>query len=284
MADPQQALIPVEQREIDFYGDTVIAVLVEDGTVYVPLRPICDYLGIAWNAQYERIKRDRVLSEVMMSVRVTRIDIETTSKQPHTSQFAALPLDLINGFLFGINASRVKDEVRENLIRYQRECYRVLADAFLGSATVRPVDTDDQALLQLHNMALVIAATTKEMLETKHLALDNQRRLDLAREYLQRMNARLGGMDERLQLVEQQVRAGSLTEEQAREIQHRVNLIAREMVKHDPSEKHHMGVYETLRHQTGATSYKAIPPKSYEAALAFLDQWLESLQHTANQD
>jgi hypothetical protein len=259
------------------YGDTVVVVLSQDGTAYVPVGPICDHLGVALNAQCERIKRDPVLSEVLISVRVTRTDIDPASRQPHTSQLAALPLDFVNGFLFGINASRVKEEVRENLIRYQRECYRVLADAFLGSGTVTPVDIDVQALLQLHNMALVIAATTTEMIETKHLALDNKRRLDLAREYLQRMNVRLGGMDERVRLVEQQIRSGSLTEEQAREIQHRDNLIAREMAKHAPAEKHHVGVYETLRHQTGATSYKAIPPKGFEAAVAFLDQWLDSL-------
>jgi hypothetical protein len=280
----QQALVPVEQKEIDFYGDTLTVVLSEEGAVYVPVRPICDHLGVAWNAQYERMKRDVVLSEVMISVRVTRTDIEPGSRQPHSSEVVALPLDYVNGFLFGINAARVKEEVRENLIRYQRECYRVLADTFLGSITVRPVDEDDQALMQLHNMALVIAATTKELIETKHLALDNKRRLDLAREYLQRMNVRLGTMDDRLRLVEQRIRVGPLTEEQAREIQHRVNLIAREMVKHAPADKHHMGVYETLRQQTGATSYKAIPPKGYEAAIAFLDQWLDSLQEASQQE
>jgi G3E family GTPase len=44
----------------------------------------------------------------------------------------------------------------------------------------------------------------------------------------------VGHMNKRLTAVEQQVRAGTLTEEQAREIQHRVNLIAREMVKQAP--------------------------------------------------
>ena len=281
MSEQQESLVSVEQREIDFYGDTLIVVLSETGMVYVPIRPICDHLGIAWNAQYERIKRDAVLSEVMLSVRVTRTDIDPTTRQPHSSQFVALPLDYVNGFLFGINAARVKQEVRENLIRYQRECYRVLADAFLGSVTVSPMDSDDQALRQLHNMALVIAATTKEMMETKHLALDNQRRLDLAREYLQRMNARLGVMDERLQLVEQRTQVGPLTEEQAREIQHRVNLIAQTLAKRDPSAKHHPTVYEMLRHETGATSYKSIPPKGYKAALTFLDDWLKALQEEA---
>ncbi len=62
-----QALIPVEQKSVDFYGDEITAVLIEENDrqqILVPVRPICDYLGIDWSAQYRRINRDPVLSEV----------------------------------------------------------------------------------------------------------------------------------------------------------------------------------------------------------------------------
>jgi hypothetical protein len=60
------ALVPIQERRINFYGDEIIAVLVEvDGErqVYVPIRPICTYLGIDWASQYQRMKRDDVLAE-----------------------------------------------------------------------------------------------------------------------------------------------------------------------------------------------------------------------------
>ncbi len=63
-----KALVPVEQKSVDFYGDKITAVLVEENErrqVFVPVRPICDYLGIDWSAQYRRINRDPVLSEVI---------------------------------------------------------------------------------------------------------------------------------------------------------------------------------------------------------------------------
>ena len=41
-----------------------------------------------------------------------------------------LPLDFVSGFLFGINPDRTKLEIKDKLIRYQRECYTVLAEAF----------------------------------------------------------------------------------------------------------------------------------------------------------
>jgi hypothetical protein len=35
-----------------------------------------------------------------------------------------LPIDYLNGWLFGINAKRVKEDVRDRLIIYQERCYK----------------------------------------------------------------------------------------------------------------------------------------------------------------
>ena len=120
MNDPK-ALVPVEQRQVTFYDDQITAVLVEDAGeqhVFVPIRPICDFLGVAWTAQRQRILRDPVLAAELTPVIVT---ITGTGQRVET---LCLPLDYLSGWLFGINASRVKDAVRERLIRYQRECYK----------------------------------------------------------------------------------------------------------------------------------------------------------------
>ncbi|MCL4266098.1 MAG: hypothetical protein KJ069_23010 [Anaerolineae bacterium] len=68
----EKALAPVDQKQVEFYGDELTAMLVEDGTVYVPVRPICDYLGLSWTGERERINRDPVLADVVRFVRVTR--------------------------------------------------------------------------------------------------------------------------------------------------------------------------------------------------------------------
>lgn len=276
----ENALVPVEQRTIDFYGDEIIAVLVKEDRrhqVYVPIRSICDYLGLSWAGQRQRVHRDEILDEVSSECVI--------HSQGQRRTMLCLPLDYLNGWLFGINASRVNPEVKDNLLRYQRECYRVLADAFLPpDLNVRPVDADDQALMQLHNMALVIAATTREMLEIKQLSLNNKARLDAAREYLQGINQRLKVVEHQAQVAEQRTRVSVLTEEQAREIQYRVNLISQALTKHKPGEKHYMGVYEALRQETGATSYKDIPMKGYQAAIAFLDNWLHAIEKAGEQN
>ena len=53
MSEPN-TLIPEEVRTVEFYGDTITGALVwmdDELRVYVPLRPICDYLGIDWSSQ-----------------------------------------------------------------------------------------------------------------------------------------------------------------------------------------------------------------------------------------
>jgi hypothetical protein len=130
----EQSLEPIKEVAVDFYGDEIPAALVvidEDGqqVVYVPVRPLVEYMGLSWSGQRERISRDAVLSEVVQGVRVTR-----TPEEGGSQIMSCLPLDYINGFLFGINANRVKPALRDRIITYQRECYQVLAAAFLDPA------------------------------------------------------------------------------------------------------------------------------------------------------
>ena len=60
----ESAIVPVEQKMIHFYEDEVTAVRMGDGSVFVPIRPIAERLGLNWSGQYLRIRRDPVLSEV----------------------------------------------------------------------------------------------------------------------------------------------------------------------------------------------------------------------------
>jgi hypothetical protein len=58
----------IEERWVDFYDDTVLAVLIrlDDALkIVVPVRPVCDVLGVDWNGQYQRIRRDGVLSTAL---------------------------------------------------------------------------------------------------------------------------------------------------------------------------------------------------------------------------
>ena len=112
-------------RTIDFHGDQLLGFDDEAGA-FVALKPLVENMGLAWSGQFERLRRDPILSEGIRVIRIpsARGDQDTV----------CLPVDLIHGFLFRIDAGRVKKpEIREKVLTYQRECYRVLARAFARS-------------------------------------------------------------------------------------------------------------------------------------------------------
>jgi hypothetical protein len=82
-------------------------------------------------------------------------------------EMACLPLEYVNGWLFSINASRVKAEIRERLARYQRECYRVLAEAFinrLGQPDEQEQSADLLELSKIREMGLAIASMAEQQM------------------------------------------------------------------------------------------------------------------------
>ena len=128
-------LDPVEERTIVFYADELTAVKLANGEISVPVARLCDNLGLSWLGQLERINRHEVLSEAKETIRVTRM-VREGGRGRGPIDTLCLPLDVIPGWLFGIQTSRVRDDIRPKLTRYQRECFRVLWDTF--KADVRP--------------------------------------------------------------------------------------------------------------------------------------------------
>ncbi len=128
----------IEQKRVLFQEREITAVLVQDENgrenVFVPLRPLVEGMGLDWSAQRKRIKKNPVLNEVCHSVAVTATE-KGVGKGGRT--VLCIPISHLNGFLFGINADRVRGDIRPLLIEYQRNCYRVLFDAFNGIESMR---------------------------------------------------------------------------------------------------------------------------------------------------
>lgn len=269
----EEALTPLEQRTIVFYDDELTAVVVDDGgrrVVYVPIRPICDYLGVDWSGQRQRINRDPVLSDVMrsMSVGVTTTDMDPTSRRPRSSEMLCLPLDFINGWLFGISVNRVKPQIRDTVLRYQLECYRVLADAFLSpsSSPAGEVSTSMASLVQVREMGLAIARMAQEQIE-----FDG--RLTAAEGRLDRAAVVFGDLTKRVTSLESRLAPGEpVTLEQASEISQAVKAIALALGE-QTGRNEFGGVYGELYRRFRITSYKLLPAGQFAEAMQFLTEW-----------
>lgn len=119
------AMVPVR-----FHEDTVWAVDV-DGVVYVALKPICENLSLDWSSQHKRLIRDALLSKGMV--------VMTIPSPGGEQQTTCLPLDLVPGWLFGIDDRRIADPaIREKVLAYKLECYRVLYEHFFAAPAPEP--------------------------------------------------------------------------------------------------------------------------------------------------
>jgi hypothetical protein len=247
-----KALIPVHQTAVEFYDDEITAVVLEDGEVFVPIRPICDYLGVSWSGQRERLQRDAVLSKYARGVRVTR----PPGKGGGSQEMTALPLDYLNGWLFGINANRVKDEVRARLVRYQEECYQVLADHFRKRIVATGIDT----LASVRDLGLAIATLAQEQME-----------------FERQVDDRFETVEYRLTAVEDRIAPGqAITEEQASQISQAVKAVAMVMTKQSGSNQYG-SVYGELYRKFGITSYKLLPASRFQEAMNWLTEMHQQL-------
>jgi hypothetical protein len=107
---------------IQFHNQQLI-VLNHQNKPYIAMKPICENIGLDWAAQLKRIKRHQVLSSGMVMM--------TTPSKQGLQEYVCLPISMINGWLFGIETSRVKPEIRATLEQYQLECFDVLYNHFM---------------------------------------------------------------------------------------------------------------------------------------------------------
>lgn len=260
------ALVPIEEREVLFYDDVVHAVRLADGRVFIPLRPIIERLGLDWASQTRRLGRDPILSEEQKRVVITTTD---SRHETMPRDMLCLPLDYLSGFLFGINANRVSPELRDNVIRYQRECYKVLAEAFqegrlTADASFEELLQNDSETVQAYKMlqAMVKLARNQIMLEAK----------------LEDHTARLSNHDERLEEIESALwdTKHNVTPEQASQISQGVKLVATTLGK--KTGKNEFGaVYGEFYRKFGITSYKLLPMRKFDQAMRFLTDWHQEL-------
>lgn len=257
----ETTLIPVAQKQVVFYGDEITAVLVrEEGQaqIYVPLRPLCDYLGLNWSGQRQRLLRDLVLSKKMKTVVVE-------TDQRGSRDTLCLPLEFINGWLFGIDSRRVRDTVRDRLLRYQEECYRVLSTAFLETeeSEIQP-SRETQSLMQIREMGRAIMQMAEQQ-----LALTA--RVDKAAVIVGEHGRRITNLEQ--QLAPRQ----AITDEQATDIAEKVKALAMALTEKDSSKNQFQSIFAELYRRFRVSSYKVIRQSQYHLVMDFLDEWAETV-------
>ena len=121
----------------------------ESGNIFVPVKPICQAIGIDHDAQRQRIKRHRKLSSVAVTVTATGTDGKSY-------EMLALPLQYVYGWLFSIDLSMVAESALPTVEKYQDECYDVLYHHFTASMQ-RTIETNNAEIELLRQINSAIS-------------------------------------------------------------------------------------------------------------------------------
>lgn len=113
------------------FNNQQVPVFFHNEKPYVVMKPICENIGLDWRSQLKRIKRNQVLNQGVVMM--------TTPSVKGDQDSVALPLGMLNGWLLGVDANKVRPEIKDTLIKYQLECYDVLYQHFMPKPR-KPVD------------------------------------------------------------------------------------------------------------------------------------------------
>ena len=115
----------METKNLAKVNEVAIQLVTDNGQKLVPIRPICDALGIDHDVQNRKIKEDEFLS----STATLSVAVGADGKD---REMVCIPLKYVFGWLFTINPKNVKEEAREAVTKYRAKCYDVLYDYFAG--------------------------------------------------------------------------------------------------------------------------------------------------------
>jgi len=124
--------------EINFFGDSIIAIE-KDGEIFVPMKRICENLGIQWANQLSKITSDPLLSTGILE-----ISILAGNRLQETT---CLNLEEMYIWLVKINSSKVNPAISQKLLNYQTQVKKVIYDHFHPKQVEK--STDIQVILKV---------------------------------------------------------------------------------------------------------------------------------------
>jgi hypothetical protein len=269
MSDPSSSALPSLPRveQFDFYGDSLIAVIIDGREVALPIRSVCNAMGLDAQSQSERLREHDVLSQ---GLRVVKVPMGN-----RVQSVLAISRRYLAFWLATITPNLVADDIRPKLVRYQEELVDLL-DALYGEGSTQPTTAPGEP--SLTTLSQRLSAIIAEMRVTREALLASQRRTD---EKIAEQDVRLstveGLLNERLTML-----AGQLDETQQRLLdqvkitaaQQSVIRLAIERLGKRYETRTGKKIYDRLHArfcaELGTPRYDALPAGKYQQALDWL--------------
>jgi hypothetical protein len=252
----ETALVPIEQKEVQFYGDELIAIRGNDGQIYVAIGQMCDALGLDRASQARRIRSDEVLVDGYQGA------VNLTYPDGGTQPSGVLRVDLVPLWLTGIRIKAVRDDIRPKLKRFKKEAAKVLWEAFQEGRLTSTISFEE--LLETDSPAVQAYRTVQALLRLAESQV--------------LLEARVEDHDQRLELIEAALGDSSrhITESQATQISQAIRAIALTMSTRSGKNEYGRCWGEFYR-KFGVSKYRHLPDAKFDEAMTWLTQWHQEL-------
>ncbi len=247
----------VEQYPFHFADADFEIYWTDQRILILPMRQLCDALGLNLPGQLERIKRDVVLAKQLYMVRamVTRSD-GVSSEQ----EIACIGYRRFDYWMGTIDHMRVKPEQRERLILFKEE----LADAVYAYFRSQRLPEDILAELD---------AVQPPAVQKYHKLLDQASQLHTE---VEKHETRLGGLEDRvIKLEARLVGTDFISREQAKQYLDAVGLLGDLMKKTKPKlASPYAVIHNDVKNFFHVPSYQLIPSPEFDKVMEYLaKQW-----------
>jgi P22_AR N-terminal domain/ORF6C domain len=246
----------VDQFPFEFYGSLFELYMIDNRQLILPLRPLCEAMGMDFSAQTRRIERDEALADglVMITAPVLRADGSAQERE-----VSCLALRLLPYWLGTIDSARVKPELKEKIIRFKRELATVAWAAFrskiLPSDMLAELDTALSPAEQEYHARMDQAANLKEQVG------EHGTRIKGLEERMIKLEARLVGTD-------------FISHAQASQYLEAVAALGDLLTETNPKKASPYAViHNEVKRQFGVPSYQLIPENEFGKVLEFLAKW-----------
>lgn len=114
-------------KQINFYGQ-VIETFEQDGEKWVGVKSVCDGIGIDRKTQQRKIESDPKY----------RVGHMTLPSKGGIQRSVAIPVTQLDAWLSSINANKVREDLRDDLLKYQKECMDALHSYWNQGVAINP--------------------------------------------------------------------------------------------------------------------------------------------------
>ena len=264
MSDIPGALTPPRHELIEFHGDQLIAVVLEGDGVAIPLRLLCERIGLDTDAQAERLRNHAVLAA---GLRVVNVEIGGRIRSVMAIIHTKLPF-----WLATISPEQVNDETRPKLIQYQTELADILAHLFYGElAAPAPLSSDpaiaalqQQFYAALSEMRRIREAIIDEQQRTHAVVADTQQRLTSLTEIVSELRTLLPVSPKQAEYIQRAIKRLATRLHKRRQ--------ASDAGYRQTEDNLYQLLFGQFKVEMGIPRYDALPIDKYDSAIAWIER------------